>query len=685
MLRLKNSLLLVPLVLWASVPRQDTLLSTILAAEDARTATPEGLAPVFQGVTSPDTLVQRIAVRTLGRMERPSLVSRILPALAAGSPAVRMEAANALGQAVLNGGADMVADALTARFNTEPDAGVQGAILHTLGRLPFVDGQRITAAEDLLTNALASTAGDGRITAGAARGMESLYRTHARRHAPAARSTAVLYQAAGYGIPGAQRSRAPEAVATRRSAVAALLAVRRTDADFLGQMLSDGDQEVRRLAAQTTRLQDNLAGRNSLIMAALRDPVGQVRYEALNAYGRRLQSDLGCEPVLAAVRDPDDHVALLAVDLLGNGCAAGEPLDQILLGLALTPAERDSWHRGGHGLVSLVRVNPTMASSLLSSFVSSSVWQVQMYAARAATLLRDLGPLFTLAAADHPNVREAAISGLQQLGISGDDPTIVAALASPDYQLVRTAATAITGSADGPTVIPPLLDALRRITAERRETSRDARMALLNAILQFDAGVPIDELMPYLRDFDRAIADRVLEGLSLRTAQMLTVTPEPLQPLPLPSLTELRALDQTQVTLVMRGAGPIVIRLFPMEAPTNVARFVRLAREGYFNGLTFHRVAPNFVIQGGSLGANEFVGDGPFTRDELTARSHRRGTVGISTRGRDTGDGQIFVNLVDNARLDHNYTIIGEVVRGIDVVDGVLEGATIVRTAITQQ
>ena len=59
----------------------------------------------------------------------------------------------------------------------------------------------------------------------------------------------------------------------------------------------------------------------------------------------------------------------------------------------------------------------------------------------------------------------------------------------------------------------------------------------------------------------------------------------------------------------------------------------------------------------------------------MTARSHVRGTVGISTRGRDTGDGQIFVNLVDNPRLDHEYTIIARVVEGMDVVDGVLEGA----------
>ncbi len=127
----------------------------------------------------------------------------------------------------------------------------------------------------------------------------------------------------------------------------------------------------------------------------------------------------------------------------------------------------------------------------------------------------------------------------------------------------------------------------------------------------------------------------------------------------------------------MRGGGEFTLRLTPFEAPSNAARFVRLARDGYFNGLTFHRVVPNFVIQGGSPGANEFAGDGPFTRDEITDRSHLRGTVGISTRGRDTGDAQIFVNLIDNVRLDFGYTIIGEVIDGMSVVDEVLEGAMI--------
>jgi len=132
----------------------------------------------------------------------------------------------------------------------------------------------------------------------------------------------------------------------------------------------------------------------------------------------------------------------------------------------------------------------------------------------------------------------------------------------------------------------------------------------------------------------------------------------------------------------MQGSDVIEIKLHPYEAPTNVARFARQARDGYFDGLTFHRVVANFVIQGGSPGANEYVGDGPYSRDEVGNRSHLRGTVGISTRGRDTGDSQIFINLVDNVRLDYNYTIIGTIVSGMEAVDRVLEGSIIERVTI---
>jgi cyclophilin family peptidyl-prolyl cis-trans isomerase len=132
----------------------------------------------------------------------------------------------------------------------------------------------------------------------------------------------------------------------------------------------------------------------------------------------------------------------------------------------------------------------------------------------------------------------------------------------------------------------------------------------------------------------------------------------------------------------MAGKGAFDLALMLDEAPLAALRVATRAREGYYNGLTFHRVVPNFVVQGGSPGANEYAGDGPYMRDEVGLVSHRRGAVGISTRGRDTGDAQIFVNLVDLPQLDHNYTVFAQVVSGMDVVDRVLEGDVIERVEL---
>jgi cyclophilin family peptidyl-prolyl cis-trans isomerase len=132
------------------------------------------------------------------------------------------------------------------------------------------------------------------------------------------------------------------------------------------------------------------------------------------------------------------------------------------------------------------------------------------------------------------------------------------------------------------------------------------------------------------------------------------------------------------------GGGSFTVRLFPGEAPATVARVLRLARDGFYDGKVFQRVEPNFVIQGGGPDANEYVGDTAFMRDELTMRTHARGTIGISARGRDTGDGQWFINLVDNPLLDHEYTIFGRIDSGQAVAERILEGDRIERVEVLE-
>jgi cyclophilin family peptidyl-prolyl cis-trans isomerase len=229
-----------------------------------------------------------------------------------------------------------------------------------------------------------------------------------------------------------------------------------------------------------------------------------------------------------------------------------------------------------------------------------------------------------------------------------------------------------------------LLDALDRVTREQRETSRDPRMAILTRLGELGTSASGSRLDSYLADFDTTVAITAAQLLSKWRGQRVAARPRPLpiRPEPLAEVFVQRDLRLRVTMDAASGGGTVVIRLYPDEAPATVARLVRLARARYYDGLTFHRMVPNFVIQGGSPDANEYIGDGPFMRDELGLRSHDRGTLGISTRGHDTGDAQIFVNLVDNARLNHQYTVFGEVVSGMAVVEGILEGDVMARVEV---
>jgi len=131
--------------------------------------------------------------------------------------------------------------------------------------------------------------------------------------------------------------------------------------------------------------------------------------------------------------------------------------------------------------------------------------------------------------------------------------------------------------------------------------------------------------------------------------------------------------------LKMESGLEIGIRLDPVRALQMSTRFLRLVNRNYYDGLTFHRIVPNFIVQGGSPGANEYAGDGPYVKDEISDRSHGRGTVGLSTRGRDTGDAQMFINLVNNPRLDFEYTVFGKVIpEHLNRIDRIYEGDRIV-------
>jgi HEAT repeat protein len=128
--------------------------------------------------------------------------------------------------------------------------------------------------------------------------------------------------------------------------------------------------------------------------------------------------------------------------------------------------------------------------------------------------------------------------------------------------------------------------------------------------------------------------------------------------------------------------GRIEIHLNIVEAPLASASFLDLARRGFFNGLAFHRVVPDFVIQGGDPRGDGNGGPGYLLRCEIGQRPYGRGTVGMALSGKDTGGSQFFVTHVPTPHLDGRYTVLGWVAAGMDAVDKVRQGDVIERVEV---
>jgi cyclophilin family peptidyl-prolyl cis-trans isomerase len=259
------------------------------------------------------------------------------------------------------------------------------------------------------------------------------------------------------------------------------------------------------------------------------------------------------------------------------------------------------------------------------------------------------------------------------------------ALGSSGNQVVLAAAAALEGTTT-PGALDSLLRAFDRLTAGRTENARDPRLELLKRIGELGTPATTRRLIPALEDYDTAVVQLAAARLTSWKGEAVEIHPHPLPLPPAPlAATFLRHDLRLRVTMApTSGGGAFTVRLFPAETPATVARVVRLVETGFYDGKVFQRVEPNFVIQGGGPDANEYVGDSTFMRDELTARMHARGTIGISARGRDTGDGQWFINLVDNPLLDHEFTVFGAIDSGRTVAEGILESDRIARIEVVE-
>ncbi|MBA3486078.1 MAG: peptidylprolyl isomerase [Lysobacter sp.] len=124
--------------------------------------------------------------------------------------------------------------------------------------------------------------------------------------------------------------------------------------------------------------------------------------------------------------------------------------------------------------------------------------------------------------------------------------------------------------------------------------------------------------------------------------------------------------------------GTVQIELQPEKAPLTVANFVNLARRGYYDGLNFHRVIPDFMVQGGCPQGSGTGGPGYRFEDEArNGLSHERGVLSMANAGPGTNGSQFFITHVACPWLDGKHTVFGKVSQGMDVVDSIKQGDTI--------
>jgi cyclophilin family peptidyl-prolyl cis-trans isomerase/HEAT repeat protein len=373
--------------------------------------------------------------------------------------------------------------------------------------------------------------------------------------------------------------------------------------------------------------------------------------------------------LLKIVGDPSVDPAIHEEAMAAFGTLAGREHTGVLLDLL---THRSALVRAA-AVGALARIDADSFLSALASLDSDPDWTVRVAQAQAlGTLPAQRGEprLRSMLSDDDPRVPPAVVTALAAAHASGIEGIALDRLGARDFVLRSAAATALA-DVKAVAAVPALVAAYRAAAAD---SEYGARAAMLAAISRLDRQVARPLLDEALRDRDWAVRVRAAALLkeqgvaSAQTAAAMRpaiaghdVADPAWQQAVMPPYAPLAYIDTTK--------GTIEIELAITDAPLTVRNFVTLARRGFFNGRTVHRVVRDFVIQDGDPRGDGEGGPGYTIRDELNLRPYLRGTVGMALDWKDTGGSQFFITHSPQPHLDARYTVFGEVVSGMEVVD----------------
>ncbi len=287
---------------------------------------------------------------------------------------------------------------------------------------------------------------------------------------------------------------------------------------------------------------------------------------------------------------------------------------------------------------------------------------------------RDL--LFARAAdTSDPPTAAGAISGLGRRPAWGDAslPLLRPLLGDRDFTVVCAAAEAL--GALGDTAAVPALAALFDRTFTTQDD--DVRTSSATALAALKTPAALQALRAARRDRDHRVRAIVAGALGWPADSVASAPAAELKSRATP-----RTAARRLTAIVTTARGDITLALDPNAAPENVENFASLARVGYFNGISFHRVVPNFVVQAGCPRGDGWGGPGYAIPCEYNDKPYGTGTVGMALAGKDTGGSQWFITLSPQPRLEGRYTVIGSVASGMDVVERIMPGDLILEVRV---
>ncbi len=143
-------------------------------------------------------------------------------------------------------------------------------------------------------------------------------------------------------------------------------------------------------------------------------------------------------------------------------------------------------------------------------------------------------------------------------------------------------------------------------------------------------------------------------------------------------------VNKKYTALIKTAKGDLVLELYPQDAPVTVNNFVTLARKGFYNGLTFHRIIPGFMAQGGDPSGNGTGGPGYTFQDEFSSRTHQAGSLSMANSGPNTNGSQFFICYAPQPHLNGKHTVFGQLTQGMDVLKKLVNGDVMNEVVITE-